>query len=538
MKITRCALTGLLVFFATWLVAGCKVAPPPLESRHRNILAPCPLETSPFPSYDEKYGPPDWWCNGNKSDPVRYPIFQLSQDYPTTLYERYIKTDCPVTECGWKTVDYKVNQKGYLKEVIKYALEGNLEVDWVVQRNETRRWYHAPYMHLDIVDPKNPSIILEKVAREFTHGLTMERTGCVAELVYDKIDNACKYPQDDPKTNFQSWAVSFYNDRGSSFIGKVWEEVKKRSVGSSTPISFPTDGFPPDSVAVKLLFTEAPVSEVPYLDGSPSWLADTASFPSALEDNRLRLKEAENKRSPGGVACESDFEACLHRLRLLQIDIAIRDNSSPVGWIFATFTYDNKAGSFIDYKFPEMTPSDKKLEMSAWLKIWPLGIMFGNDVGVAKGDALKETQLDPDLQIQQHYGCGSDSDRMRRRLNGPVDNPASSCISCHAFAETPTTLNIGGIQYGDLKCRDQGDISKWFRNIDPRDPKNRTFTPSTSVNKMLTLDYSLQLREGIRRYCVESYGDEKGPNNCNLAFEPGATLNVVTKSGTEQFTVR
>jgi hypothetical protein len=49
------------------------------------------------------------------------------------------------------------------------------------------------------------------------------------------------------------------------------------------------------------------------------------------------------------------------------------------------------------------------------------------------------------------------------------------------------------------------------------------------------LDYSLQLREGIRRYCVES---RREGNICNLAAPQGQTYTVVTKSGVESFNFR
>jgi hypothetical protein len=220
----------------------------------------------------------------------------------------------------------------------------------------------------------------------------------------------------------------------------------------------------------------------------------------------------------------------------LQIDIGVRDKRAPLGWVFATFTYDKDAYPFVDYEFPRGFPSDRTEELSRWLHIKPLGIIFGNDPEILIGAVLHETRLNTSLGIPQHYGCGDTDDPLKRRLNGPVDNPVSSCISCHALAETPKNLNNGTIAYDKMECADES-IGQWFKNINPRDPISPTYTPSTPLRQMLSLDYSLQLREGIRRYCVESYALLKD-NICNLSFVRGQNYSVVKKDGIETFTIR
>lgn len=86
-----------------------------------------------------------------------------------------------------------------------------------------------------------------------------------------------------------------------------------------------------------------------------------------------------------------------------------------------------------------------------------------------------------------------------------------------------------------MECKDSS-IPKWFKDIDPRNPSDPTYTPSSCDLPMLSLDYSLQLREGIRRYCIESYFLK--PNACKLSFASGQTYTAVTKHGVETFTVR
>lgn len=518
----------------------------------------CPPPTAPFPSYQDKYGPPDWWCQENKKNEKKFPIFQLSQDYPDS-YDDYIKSDCPETECTWKKEAYNYwrqdrnafgeTENNYLKEIVRYAYEGNLEVDWVVQKNSKgRKWFHAPYMHLDIVNPLNKEKIEEKVAREFTHGMTLERPGCISELNY-KVGNAqCPFPPSDPETNFQSWAVSFYNERGASYIRRVWDEMLNPKTGTPDPENFPAEGFPDGTVGIKLLFTQAPPAKVYYekngekiqfLEGSVEWEADTADFirDQGFEKTK-RAKEKEKQPELGEEYCRNNWEQCFTKLRLLQIDVAVRDKNSPVGWVFATLTYDKDARPFIDYAFPPDLGAEEVEKKRAWLRIKPLGLTFGNDPNVLKGGDIKESLLNTDLEIPQHYGCGADDNPLKRRLNGPVDNPKSSCVSCHSQSETPKDLNIGNVNYPGMKCENQGEynIEYWFKNINPRNRNQPTFTPSTRNKPMFSLDYSLQLREGLRRYCVASF--QAGDNKCGLTFRKGGKFTVVTKEGNKTFTIQ
>src|SRR6185369_13923250 len=81
-------------------------------------------------------------------------VFKLSQDYPAIqpTPEQY----------PWKAFDYKKQPLEYLKSVLQYCYEGNIDsdVDWQVEKNTKRKWYHAPWMH------SGPN------GREFIHGLT------------------------------------------------------------------------------------------------------------------------------------------------------------------------------------------------------------------------------------------------------------------------------------------------------------------------------------------------------------------------------
>ena len=145
------------------------------------------------------------------------PVFQLRQDYPTS--------PPPAEGLSWKAFDYKTQPIQYVQSVLQYAYEGNTAVDWQVERNMTRNWYHAPWMHHG------------NQGRELVHGLTRERHSRAGEL------------QPMQTSEFQNWAVSVDNAPGGYVIGRVLEN---RNAPDATVARFP-DG----TVAVKLLFTEA-----------------------------------------------------------------------------------------------------------------------------------------------------------------------------------------------------------------------------------------------------------------------------------------
>ena len=88
------------------------------------------------------------------------------------------------------------------------------------------------------------------------------------------------------------------------------------------------------------------------------------------------------------------------------------------------------------------------------------------------------------------------------RLNGPVDNPASSCLSCHATAQSPQFRPI---------TPDTGkpsDLSAFFRNV----PSGESFD---GLPTSASMDYSLQLAGGI----AAALANRPGPG---MSMRPGA----------------
>lgn len=340
------------------------------------------------------------------------PVFHLSQDYP--------QVEPTAEDYPWKKLDFRTQYKDYLEAVLRYALEGNIEVDWDLARNPVRKWYHAPWMHW------GPN------GREFIHGLTNERASLPGELARTQTDT------------FQNWAVGMYNAPGGYVIGRVWRDPENPDPAAAR--------FPDGTVALKLLFTQADPAQVPYLKDAKEWQAN-------IYESTVVPPNPAGRRA-------------IRTMRLLQIDVSVRDSraDSTTGWVFGTFVYNAS--------LPGARP---------WDRFTPVGIMWGNDpkvtIGqVRRGELLKETVTNASSQVPfQHLGWGG-------RLNGPVDHPNSSCLSCHSAAQWPAA---GQLMPPRNVEQDSAEWMKWFRNVKSGEP----FTPGS-----VSLDYSLQLAAGIHNF--------------------------------------
>ncbi len=348
-----------------------------------------PQHRTPFPSSADTI--PQGW-HGK--------VFRLSQDYPTAL-------PAARSPSPWEAIDFKADGAGYLRAVLNYLLEGNREVDWVIQNNRVRTWYHAPWMHYG------------NGGREFINGLTRERSSRPGEL----------HPKQ--TSTFQNWAVGMYNDLGGYTIGQVWDDPTNPNASKAK--------FPIGTVSAKLLYTEANESEVPYIRGAPEV---TGNILSSLNSQHREPKI----------------------LRLLQVDVAVRDaRAVETGWVFGTFVYQSDA--------PGKT---------GWDRLMPVGVMWGNDPQqiVDPKSKIRESWINPEVQLP-HYGFAG-------RLNGPVDNPRSSCLSCHATGQVPVVEKMA-----PQNNADQAELLKYFRNLLAGEPFQSGATST---------DYSLQLSIGIDNF--------------------------------------
>ncbi|WP_395697192.1 hypothetical protein [Methylocella sp.] len=189
-------------------------------------------------------------------------VFALSQDYPTT-----VSSDTT----PWLAFDPKTQPQQYLQAVLDYFYEGNLQANdensFDPKLNSQRMWFNAPWQDFS----------LDVNAREPIHGLTRERVSRPFELG----------PMQSHEWN--NYAVGFYNALGGSVIGKVWADHGR-------PDASQAGNLPEGTVAAKLLFTTAPVSEVPFLQGAPEWDAYIYANPNDPNPNARTTRAVQKVR--------------------------------------------------------------------------------------------------------------------------------------------------------------------------------------------------------------------------------------------------
>ena len=264
--------------------------------------------------------------------------------------------------------------------------------------------------------------------REPLHGLTRERASMPGELGpgQTKVWN--------------NWAVGFYNAPGGAMFGRIWADRGKPDTSQAIA--------PEGTVAAKLLFTTAPLGEVSWLAGAPEW--DAYIFTDL--------------NNPGNI--DPKARRAVQKVRLLQIDFAVKDKrSTATGWVFGTFVYNGG-------------PTGKG--GSGWQNVKPVGVMWGNDPGYSGSGPLEESWINPEVRLP-HVGY-------QGRLNGPVDNPRSSCLSCHMTAQSPETL---AELVANLLPPTEKDIPQWFINL----PSGRALGPGK-----VSSDYSMQVAFGLANF--------------------------------------
>lgn len=347
------------------------------------------------------------------------------------------------TGLPWLAHDFRTAANGYMASVLGYVLEGQNTTTWRVQDNTVRKWFHAPWMHAG------------NGGREFVMGLTRERNSRALELA--PTQTTCR----------QNWAVSFYNDIGGVTFGEVWGD------GTGIPKASKAQ-FRPGAVAAKLLFTEATETEVPLLAGAPTVTANVHAGPGV----------------DGNGCIQNSTPRAPKTMRLLQLDIAVSDSraDTTTGWVFGTFVYDGRR--------PGTDP---------WKKLVPVGLMWGNDpaltdAAAAGGTKPAESVIIDKVGFTRDFGRGG-------RMNGPVDNPASACLSCHMTSQVPASLNAAMAPPASLS--NWSDIKCWFRNLQPSQPFGRAppgGTCGSLVPDSRSTDYSLQLAMGIRTWLIAHPG--------------------------------
>ncbi len=399
--------------------------------------------------------------------------FKLSQNFPDTFDVNAAKP--------WTKIDFKTKYKEYMQSVLDYCMEGNLEVDFKVQNNKVRQWYNAPWMHDNGIRPITNKDTAVNNGRECLHGLTREI----------KIDP--KILGTKQTTTYQTYAIGFYNAPGGYTIGKVWKNANAPDLKQST--------FPDGTVSFKLLFTEADTMQVPYLANSKQW---TANIFVPFDETKKRVNTT---------------------VRLLQLDIAIKDSraTDTKGWIYGTYIYDASKPA------------------KDWVgRMVPVGLMWGDDqndttmlnINNRYNPSLKQSVINQSLVGEDgktgnqayvtHLGMGG-------RMNGPIDNAISSCISCHAraavtengapakianFSKNPYTYEVFKEYFTEIPC-----------GVNPIQQKG-------SDKTYYTTDYSFQLANGIRNYFkLNPKQEQKDAGKRRLKSAPLKALPEVSRDG-------
>jgi hypothetical protein len=408
MRWERLAATVLLLALAS-------AAPPPASAPH--LL-------SKFPDFGYLTGPGSYVGR----------TFRLSQDFPAA------KPALDPAVAKILAIDFTKDWRAYSEAIKAYALEGNVHGgavgdDFYLEDNKVRSWYHVPWQH------SGPG------GREGIHGLTAEATAGKQQLAQSQKDI------------WQAFAVGFYNAPGGWAIGQVWADP-----ANPRPELLARGGFPVGTVVAKLLFTDAPVAQVPYLTNPIEWNGYVFSTPYMV-----------------GVSNGPPPERRLQTLRLIQMDVMVRDDRAKAsgGWVFATYVYNGAMN-----------------RVPLWNNLVPVGLSWGNDpkvVSMAAGNPqptktiinpdLKQTRINPNAAElpPQHLGFGM-------RLSGPVDNHQSACQSCHMTAEFPQISSIVPVgstdSRGQPNCPGNAGWMRWFQNV----PLGQAFD-----GQALNTDDSLQM---------------------------------------------
>ena len=353
--------------------------------------------------------------------------FQSSLEHPSGNYSGKI---FEISQDYPKNVVAETNQPwmkiDFRKEPLKYV---ETVYEYILEGNIECDWViqHNKvrhWYHVPWMEWNDPKDGI--LGREFINGLTRERDSKPYELSPAQTDFK------------QNWAIGIYNAAGGFVIGQVWHDTNNPDVTKAK--------FPFGTVCGKLLFTEADTISEPYLKGSPIWMANI----------HVNVNEKTKKT--------------IKPLQLLQFDIAVRDPraNDEAGWVFGTLIYDSAS--------PSSDP---------WHRMIPAGLMWGNDnnitpADIKNGSTLKQSFINPFFKDKFKFGWAG-------RVNGPVDNPQSSCISCHSTAQYPMLSN----QAPDDKAT-VAESLHWFRKTIK---SGESFT-----NGAVSLDYSMQLAKGIERF--------------------------------------
>jgi hypothetical protein len=360
-------------------------------------------------------------------------VFRLSQQYPSELPGNDRMPD-------FLKIDFKTSWREYLMAAREYCFKGNitpggdLENDWRVADQNPPRWFHMPWQHYG------------PLGREGVHGLTQEAPVQPKQLSWTQT-----------YTGGTTFAIGFFNDFAGYTIGQIWKDHNNPDLSKGP--------FPSGAVICKILFVDVPFNQVPCLNPPLHW---RAYVPKSYTSSPLPTTTREFKQ-----------------LSLVQMDLMVRDPRSPLGWVFGNYQYNGATN-----------------HQNLWENLVPLGIQWGNDpevttntsnpmpVATMRNPALKETIINDDANElpPTHLGWNG-------RLCGPVDNPMSSCMSCHSTAQYPVVSALNPLFQEVSPPPGSKDWMFWFRNLKCGEPFN-----NDPANPTQSTDFSLQLADSVQNF--------------------------------------
>ena len=175
---------------------------------------------------------------------------------------------------------------------------------------------------------------------------------------------------------------------------------------------------------------------------------------------------------------------------------------------------------------PPMPTTRTQAGDSPWTKMAPVGLMWGND---PDGAPITESWINPAAPAYARAHLGVDG-----RLNGPVDNPASACMSCHSTAQAPSLAPM--LPTG--ACAQAPFRADWFRNLARHDglrppPAVGSDLPDRSppASRVTAADYSLQLSATVARALPTANGGQTfnpctWDERCTAAVGAGRTFGA------------
>jgi hypothetical protein len=389
------ALVSISSSFISNSYAKDKTYPSDISENGRDIIDPIPSEVkkSRKAKHYQVY----------KYDGKTIPSFTLKNDYDKITQEMKDR-DRPWRDFENKNLDI-TKEEDALKFALlmqEYAYKGmirniknNPDLDFMPHyakqdKKSGRYWCHMPWLNIT------------SKGREFVHGLTKEFP----------LHESDAYPFVEKKNGI-SWGTAFYNSFAcesiGDFFGTAISPKTPEQIAAQKKITF-QDGY----VATKLLFNNSTMAQ---FDDAYTWVVHGGTNKNMFSTKRR-----------------------MQKMRHLQMDVAIKD-SSILGsdpelnnWLMFTYYYDPTY----------ISPLTKKLNLPEGIRnMRPLGVQYGLSSGKSiifngskNNHCIKEDPTD------RKSPCHS-LPYKETRLNGPADNPISSCLSCHATSGTQVPASPG-----------------------------------------------------------------------------------------------